>query len=292
MNKELTILNIDSFSTTSSENAEILTESLYKVILDSVLSNSTESLEKTLSNLEEHFEKISNLLRIDETNNKNCYLFGQIVSLTNLLIDINEKKNPAQMLESIANSYTLLLPVLQTINNHNTISGSELQKEMGMKTSSNLSNFLKRIEKFDLVNIHKVGTKNYISLTGKGERLLKMKESNGQDDDKSKFEFGQVLHLLDVLSKNLRDRDSLSSVKIVHECCTVTMNIREKRLFKQKIDEVLNARDVYLRNKVKAVVNIPEPNTYDRKVIRRSIGVNKLGMSDYRSQLKEEYLYV
>lgn len=253
MGKEIRLLNVNDFKNANIKNVEIVSESVYKIVKDSLLTGKVSTLESSFQELSTDFEKISNCIDLDNPNRSVCYHFGRVAALTNIVLEISGEHEKTNILNNISKSYTLLIPALQIIKKHNMISGVDLQKELKLKSSSNLSNFLKRISKYDLVTVRKIGTINYISLTEQGEKLLYQSNNSLQNND-SELTFTQLHCILDGLIEELSNTNG-SSINIVHNCVPPSTSVREKRLLKQKIDRIFFVRDVYIRTKFKNIGN-------------------------------------
>lgn len=253
MSKELIALNIEDFKEINLENVEVLNNKLYSLVFDAVLCNSMDSLESDLKKISSYFERINNLLSLENKNNKVCYFYGSISAITNLILDIINDHNLTSMLDNISKSYTLLLPALRIIKEYTFISASDLKKKMNMKSISNLSNFLKRIDKYKLVVKRKIGTTNYISLTYKGERFLAQnRKAMSIVSDETVISMAQLYSLLDNISDELYNANP-STVKVICDDSLQEIEIREKSLLKRKIDKIFYARDGYMRSKFKTV---------------------------------------
>lgn len=254
MSKELKLINVNDFKNTNLKNVEVVSESIYKLAKDSLLLGKTSTLENSFKEITKDFEKISNCIGLNKPDNSICYHFGRISSLTNIILEISSEQEKVNVLKNISKSYTLLLPALQAIKKHNTISGVELQKELNLKASSNLSNFLKRIDKYGLITIRKIGTINYVSLTEQGEKLLSQYNGNISSENETELTITQLYCILDCLIDELSNSNA-SSIKIIHKCVPQTTSVGEKRLLKQKFDRIFYVRDNYIKTKLKSIGN-------------------------------------
>lgn len=262
MNKELVFFDIKDFKNINAKNIEETASVVYKLAKDSVISNKTEDLENSFKSLSNSFEKISNILELDDPKNLACFHFGQINSVTNIILDIANNQKSSKEVMNVAKSYPLLLPALKIIKEYNTITGMTLQKELNMKTSSNLSNFLKRIKKFNLVSVKKIGTINYISLTRKGDKFLSESIATIPEIDSRAITIAQLYSMLDGISEELSE-PSPSSIKVVHNFALERMSINEKRLLKHKLDRIFYARDNYFRTRFKSINAISSDKVFD-----------------------------
>lgn len=254
MSKECKLINVNDFKNTNLKNVEVVSESIYKLVKDSFLLGKTSTLKNSFKEISKDFEKISNCIQLNKPDYSICYHFGRITSLTNIILEISSEQEKDSILKNISKSYTLLLPALQAIKKHNTISGVQLQKELNLKASSNLSNFLKRIDKYGLITIRKIGTINYVSLTKQGEKLLSQYSENISLENETELTVTQLYYILDCLIDELSNANG-SSIKIIHKSIPKTISVGEKRLLKQKFDRIFYVRDDYIRTKFKSIGN-------------------------------------
>ncbi len=263
MEKDLAILSLGSFKDENLSNLEMVSDTVYKLAFDSYVSGNSETLKKVLSSMAENFERISNYLHVEEFDNAPSYYFGRISSLTEFLLDIIKEDEEEYNIEGLRKSYPLLLPALEIIKKHNTVSGVILQKELNLKSSSNLSNFLKRISKFELVSIHKVGNTNFISLTIKGEYFLSKNTERTSSKNISCIEIGTLYKILDQIAEESR-KTNPSSIKVI---CTnnIDLGVRETRILKHKVDRVFSNRDECIKNVFKSLnTKTSRTNSYSK----------------------------
>lgn len=245
------ILDVNDFKDGNSKNVEIISDTIYKLALDSILCNKTQTLKSTFKALSKNFEKIGIHLKLKNKINLTCFYFGAISSITNLVLDIADDQVSKEELVNIAESYSLLMPALKHIKEHNIISGIDLRKKLDLHSSSSLSNFLKRIEKYELVNVQKIGTVNYISLSPRGEKLLSESNNKKSVSNETEISISEFYFSLDGLATELLN-DNPSSIEFIHNFSPKKMNTGEKRLLKQKIDNIFEMRDKYIRSKFKS----------------------------------------
>lgn len=255
MSNDLALI-ISDFRNQNVENIETLYDNLYKTILHSLENATVNSLKNSLESITNNYEKVSNLLDVESNEHIMCFYYGCISSITNLTIDIIHDNTLSESLEQLAKNYALLLPVLTAIQEKHTISGSDLQKSLRMKSSSNLSNFLHRIRKYDLIRVQKIGTSNYLSLTLKGERLLAENRNKKMTSEKDAFYFSleEMCMILEGISEALKETNP-STIRTLHRFFSARLNGRDRQVLKQKLDQIFCSRDEYFRAKLK-------PNSY------------------------------
>lgn len=250
--KNLSLVNVDDFITSNLESIEVMSENILSTITDSIISSNIKSLEESLKGISKNSEKIFNILDLEEEQNKICFCWGRISAATDIALDlINEDKN-SDVFENLIKSYSLLVPALKIIKKYNTVPGIVLQKEMNLKSSSNLSNFLNRIKKYELISIHKIGTCNYLSLTVKGEQLLTHSQNEGKCIESTTPEINDLYKFLDQLTGEMV-KPVPNSIRVLSNIDNFDVGIREKRLLKKKIDQLFIKRDEYFKTIFKNV---------------------------------------
>ena len=264
MSTGTTLINIKDFQNKNNHNIKNGTDSIYKLTVEALANNNISSLEKSYKELSNNFEAISNALELTNEVNETIYNFGRTVALTELILDLIKYDNLSCVLEQISKNYPLLLPVLEAIKKHNTVSGVKLQKELNLKSSSNLSNFTKRVEKYDLFYVKKIGTTNYYSLTRKGRQLISKNQHSTEDANTDLIPLKNVYTLLDGISEEI-GKIHPNRIKVVHSI-TSQCNIKEKRLLKHKIDTVFNASEKFKLTKIKKIIDTPSHYEYNSNV--------------------------
>ncbi len=245
MNNDIAKLNLDNFTNGNEDNIEVISETIRKIVVDSIVKGNVRDLESSLKNITKSYEKITNQLNLDEKQKLLCYYFGRISATTDSAFEVIDENKNFDDFENLINSYTLLLPALETIKRYNTVPGVILQKELKMKSSSNLSNFLNRIKKYNLVSVHKIGTNNYFSLTIKGEQLLIYSQRESLNE-KPREAIRGIFTILDKISEEMC-KPAPSSIKIIHSISDCNIDIRETRMLKQRIDRVFTNRDDFFK---------------------------------------------
>lgn len=255
MSNDLALI-ISDFKNQNVENIETLYDNLHKTILHSLENATVTSLKNSLESITSNYERINNLLDLEINEHIMCFYYGCISSITNLTIDIIHDHTLSESLEQLAKNYVLLLPALTIIQEKHTVSGSDLQKSLQMKSSSNLSNFLHRIRKYDLIRVQKIGTSNYLSLTLKGERLLAENRDKKTVSEKDAYLFSlkEVCMILEGISEALKETNP-STIKTLHRFFSVKLNGRDRQVLKQKLEQIFCSRDEYFRAKLKANSN-------------------------------------
>lgn len=246
MNKLLPNYNISEYLENDTEALTTFTHILYDIVKEAIESKSIQSIRDGLSNINDRYERISNLLDIQNIANNKCYHFGFITALSTLGLDLYKSDAEDIQMQELINSYPLLLPTLEVIAKYDTISGVNLKDALGQK-SSNISNFMRRIKQFDLVNVNKIGTVNYYSLTSKGMRLISQfnQKQVAATDDRRIHEKTIFLMLEEVATQLTSERPS--SIPVLKKIGEDLPSIKEKQLLKYDLETVFLSRDIYMR---------------------------------------------
>ena len=246
MNKLLPSYNITEYVAEDCKAIETFSQSLYAVIREALANNAVQTLLEGLTSITDRYERVSNILNIQDVNNSKCFHFGYITALSSLGIDLAQSNTEDSQMQDLLSSYPLFLPTLEIIAKYDTISGVNLKKETGQKSSS-ISNFMHRIEPYELIDVSKVGTINYYSLTSKGRRLLgqyhqKFQEPSTEAPVPEKL----ILLILDELATQIA-KDKPSAIPILRKVNSSVSSFNEKKLLKYKIETVFLSRDSYMR---------------------------------------------
>lgn len=251
MNKLLPSYNIMEYIGDDCKAIESFSQVLYDAIKEAIDNNAIQSLLEGLTSITDRFERVSNILNIEDVNNSKCFQFGYITALSSLGSDLAQTNNEDLQMFDLLNSYSLLLPTLEVIAKYDTISGVELKKETGHKSSS-LSNFMRRIEPHKLIDVTKVGTINYYSLTSKGRRLLSQHHlKKPKEINEAQVPEKLVLLILDELATQI-SKDKPSSIPILRKVNSNVPDFNEKKLLRYKIEKVFLSRDSYMRKSLGA----------------------------------------
>ncbi len=262
MATETTLIDVKDFQNKNSDNIEAVSDSIYKLVFESLTHERIDSLEKSFKALSDNFETISNALNIENDNNNICFNYGRIAAMTELVLDLIDANNISCTLEQISKNYALLLPVLETIQRHNTISGVQLKKELKFKSSSNLSNFVRRIDKYELIHVKKIGTTSYLSLTRKGQQLLSQSKRSTANKVEHQIPVKQVYVLLDEMSEEI-GKVKPNKLKVLHALSS-QIDIKEKGLLRHKIDMVFKSSE---KLKISKIRSMPDPaKSYENRL--------------------------
>ena len=246
MNKLLPSYNITDYVSEDSKGIETFSQSLYAVIKETIANNAVQTLLEGLTSIADRYERVSNMLNVQDENNSKCFYFGYITALSSLGIDLAQSNTEDSQMQDLLSSYPLLLPMLEIIAKYDTISGVNLKKETGQK-SSGISNFMHRIEPYELIDVSKVGTINYYSLTSKGRRLLGQYHQKFQEHSiEAQVPEKLIMLILDELATQIA-KDKPSSIPVLRKVNSSVPSFNEKKLLKYKIETVFLSRDSYMR---------------------------------------------
>ena len=246
MNKLLPSYNITDYVSEDSKGIETFSQSLYAVIKETIANNAVQTLLEGLTSIADRYERVSNMLNVQDENNSKCFYFGYITALSSLGIDLAQSNTEDSQMQDLLSSYPLLLPMLEIIAKYDTISGVNLKKETGQK-SSGISNFMHRIEPYELIDVSKVGTINYYSLTSKGRRLLGQYHQKFQEPSiEAQVPEKLIMLILDELATQIA-KDKPSSIPVLRKVNSSVPSFNEKKLLKYKIETVFLSRDSYMR---------------------------------------------
>ncbi len=236
---------------------ETFSNTLYDTIKEAISNKISYALLSDLEKIEDAYERVAKALEIENTINKQRFYFGYISALTSLALDIGQAENEKNKYRDLIRSYKLLLPVLATIAKYDTVSGIRLKQETGQKNSG-LSNFVRRIEPYGLIEVDKLGTVNYYSLTRKGKKLLEQSRKDCAETTENENELeNSLLYALEEL-KNQMEKEKPSAIPVLRQLSSSCSN---KRMLKLRIESVFLSRDYFVRKKMMTMAKL----LYDKR---------------------------
>ena len=248
------------------EEWETQLDNLYSVIFSAISEQKTDTILNELLSIESGFERLTNFLNLNSSNKNNmeqtlCYYYGYLYSMVKLAIAVAEKQKNDCFIIEINKNYPLLIPVLEEIEKRGTVTGTQLREDVGLK-ASNLSNFIKRINKYELIDVRKIGHCNTYSLTPKGKRVVNMHNTKvSHTSDKSLIGNHSLLSLLGNISKELtKEQPSITKIMLESE---LDLNCEQKKLFRQKLHSIFFSRDLYFEQKLNFVIKERTDNITD-----------------------------
>lgn len=253
MSKLLPSYNISEYAAEDYKAIETFSKSLYAVIMESLVNNTIQSLFDGLTSITNRYERVSNLLNIQDVNNSKCYYFGYITALSTLGADLAKSNSEDAKMQDLLGSYPLLLPTLEMIDRYDTISGVDLRKKTGQKSSS-ISNFMHRIKAYKLIDVSKVGTINYYSLTHKGRKFLgQCHQKTSERSIESQTPEKLTLLILDELATQI-GKNKPSAIPVLRKANSSFPDFKANHVLKYKIESVFQSRDSYIRKFVESTV--------------------------------------
>lgn len=249
MSIELMNINIEIGKDNSA--MEKVYHNFYKLSKEAISNNEYGAMLLTLDSLSNEFERVENYLRIDEEKNKSIFYFGMLSGIANILSDIGKEKTESIDVLNLFKKYKLLYKVLNAINEDYTLSGQELKHYLNFNSESNLTNFMKRIEPYNLVYIQKLGKANYYTLTSKGKKYLTLYNEIENRDNKSvkTIDESTVILLLEQIA-NQSKYESPNLMKVLSAFSNNNIALKNFHIIKLKINSIFSSRDEYVKRKI------------------------------------------
>ena len=173
-----------------------------------------------------------------------------ISGIANLLSDLGKEKTENIDVLNLFKKYRLLYNVLNTINEEYTLSGQELKQDLNFKSESNLSNFMRRIEPYNLIYIQKLGKTNYYTLTAKGKKYLTIYEDIEENNEKFKTIDENIIILLLEQIANQSKTESPNLMKVLSVFSNNNITLKSFHMMKLKINSIFSSRDEYVKRKI------------------------------------------
>ena len=231
MKYEIKKFSSESFMKGDSTTLEFYLKNIYKLSIESINNNEIDSIVNLFKDLSNDFERIGSYLEIDNEENHQRFLYGMFYAIVTLIIELSEIKEENNNALILFNKYKLLYPILNTISVLHKVSRQELKKALKFKNESNLTNFVSRINKYNLIYIQKLGNTNYYSLTPKGKKTLSLYCVLLQKSENSQLYINEdiLIEFLDEISNQLNEEEpSLLSVINVFSRNKIQLKIWKK----------------------------------------------------------------
>lgn len=222
----------------------------YNLSKEAISNNEYIPILRILDELPNEFERIENFLEIDKDENKSIFYFGMISGIANLLSDLGKEKTENIDVLNLFKKYRLLYNVLNNINEEYTLSGQELKQDLNFKSESNLSNFMRRIEPYNLIYIQKLGKTNYYTLTAKGKKYLTIYEDIEENNEKFKTIDENIIILLLEQIANQSKTESPNLMKVLSVFSNNNITLKSFHMMKLKINSIFSSRDEYVKRKI------------------------------------------
>lgn len=274
------------------ERKKILRQT-YKIALESIsgeLTNETSELFLAISN---NFERISNSINVSEPNKKAAFDYGFLYGVVSIINDLNKKATEDVETTMFSNRYKLLYPVLSFVFANRKVTGKQIKEELNFKNNSNLTNFISRIKKYNLIYIQKTGTINYYSLTNKGKRIYKSIENKNKYYhliDTNFITESLLLDVLDSIAKQILEPEPKSS-EIIKKIVKSNTQIKNKSVFKYKINSIFLSRDQYLKDYFNKIFDTKVNNNRKqlKEYIDREYNSYDENITEYTIPLKADF---
>lgn len=247
---------------TSMENAY---EMVYSMVLEAIGDGTAEEVKEQFSDFYEKEEYLAEIMGVMDTSDVEAgqpngqYWFGLIKALTDLIADHAKQERERQNFLELSKCSKHLNTCLVIVNEHPRISGTELKQQMRLK-DSNFSNFLKRIESYQLLNVIKSGNTKYYMLSPQGRRYLQKSTSlQPQKSYRKLYDEESLACLLRFLAAELQssERPSVSNVILqmnLHGNKGSTL-IGNSRMIRYALKQVIIASEQRQRQRVLAVLS-------------------------------------
>ena len=273
MSKEQIAKMMESFVSNDLSSMENAYETVYSIVLEAMINGAANEAKEQFSDFYAKEEQLAEIVGvIDSTDTEigqdgaGQYWFGQIKALTDLLSEYAKQEQARQYFLEQSKRSKHLNACLALINEHPRISGTELKKRLQMK-DSNFSNFMKRIEPYQLFHVIKSGNTKYYMLSPQGRWYLR-ESTVVQPQKRSRRLYDEefLICLLRFLASELKVSAQPSAAKVI-----LQMNLHENkgsalmgnsRMIKHAIQQVFRASEYRQHQKILAILS------YDRKDYR------------------------
>lgn len=252
MKYEINNFDFNKLVSGDSKTLKLVLNNVYRISKEAINNNEIDSIKNLFQGISDNFERIGNFLDIENEENTSVFYYGMLYAIVNLIIEISEYNTENSEILVLFNKYKLLYPVLNQINNSHKASGQELKKALNFKSESNLSNFVSRINKYNLLYIQKLGNVNYYSLTPKGKKSLSiysallLKES----EQSTYIDENIVIELLDELANQIK-KDEPSLFSVTNILARNNIKLKNTHIFKLKINTIFASLEEYMKMKMK-----------------------------------------
>ena len=248
------IINFDNdkFIKGDLKTIELILKNVYMMSVEAINNNEIDSIEESFKDLSNNFERVGNYLEIEDVKRKPIFYYGMLYAIVSLIIELSEIKTENNNIQVIFNRYKLLYPILNEINILHKATGQELKRALNFKSESNLTNFVSRINKYNLLYIQKLGNTNYYSLTPKGKKYLSIYTTLVQQEDTPCIDLSEdfIMELLDEIDLQLRSEDP-SLFGVIKIFSSNKVEIKNKNILKYKINSIFSSHEEYMKMKVK-----------------------------------------
>lgn len=243
-------ISIYDFINENSSALRDLEHRVYKTVLTSIKSNSIGKMSEYFKPLVENYEKLDNLLNMEDAERRKIYYYGSMSTLANLCIELSDNSTKNELYNNLSKQYKYLTKTLLYIQSKRVASGLELKKDLNF-SSSGLSNFIKRISDFDLLYVERIGHVNYYSITPNGRMYLNCVNKSETINETNSLEY--ISKFLDTLAVQIREEEP-NTFMVLHDLMKSIGKNNNQDVLKLKMDNIFAARDYYIANRLKDCV--------------------------------------
>lgn len=244
------------------ENIELMFNNIYKISKEAIENKNIDTIYDTLNELSRSFEKIENLLEIENPINKRIYYFGMISAITNFTAEINEDENKNKEAIKLFDNYKFLYSFLSQIDNLYNPTGNQLKEVLNLKSTYTVTNYYKKIEDYKLVYFQRFGNIKYYTLTPKGKKYLFLYNSNKLKEQVTSAYIEQLIEkyentivsVLDKLVKQVKEEEP-NSLEVLNAFYENNIFIKNINIIKLKIHSIFSSREEYMRNLLYSKIN-------------------------------------
>ncbi|WP_370752141.1 hypothetical protein [Ruminococcus sp.] len=244
------------------ENIELMFNNIYKISKEAIENKNIDTIYDTLNELSRSFEKIENLLEIENPINKRIYYFGMISAITNFTAEINEDENKNKEAIKLFDNYKFLYSFLSQIDNLYNPTGNQLKEVLNLKSTYTVTNYYKKIEDYELVYVQRFGNIKYYTLTPKGKKYLFLYNSNKLKEQVTSAYIEQLIEkyentivsVLDKLVKQVKEEEP-NSLEVLSAFYENNIFIKNINIIKLKIHSIFSSREEYMRNLLYSKIN-------------------------------------
>jgi len=290
MSKEQIAKITESFISNDLSSMENAYETVYSMVLEAIGKGTSEEVKEQFSDFYENEEQLAEIVGVMDSSDTEAgqagaekYWFGLIKALTDLLSDHAKQEQQRQTFLKLSKGSKHLDACLVIINEHPRISGTDLKQQLGLK-DSNFSNFLKRIEPYQLLHVIKSGNTKYYTLSPQGRQYLQKRTALQQQIRSCELYDEEFLAcLLRFLASELRSSGRPSVANVILQMNLHGNNgstlIGNSRMIRFAIKQVFDASEYRKRQKLLEILS----------GVRKDYGSNMLTSYADHSSPKKTY---
>lgn len=266
MSNKQNIKIVESFVSDDLSAMENAYETVYGTVLEAMINGTAKEAKEQFCEFYEKEERLAEIVGVmdsadgeEDQAGAAQYWFGQIKALADLLSEYAAQEQERQHFLELSKRSKYLNTCLVVINKHPRISGTELKRQLQMK-DSNFSNFVKRMEPYQLFYVIRSGNTKYYMLSPQGRRYLRENTALQQKTDSRRLYHEEFLIcLLRYLAGELKESERPSAANVIlqtnlHENKGSAL-IGNSRMVKQAIKLVFRASEYRQRQRLWAILS-------------------------------------